>query len=30
MAIIDSYNKKRGVTYVYDSFSYWRPSEKFF
>lgn len=23
MAIIDSYNKKRGVTYVYDSFSYW-------
>ncbi|OQC16179.1 MAG: hypothetical protein BWX73_01022 [Lentisphaerae bacterium ADurb.Bin082] len=23
MAIINSYNKKRGVTYVYDSFSYW-------
>ena len=23
MAIIDSYNRKRGVIYVYDSFSYW-------
>jgi len=23
MAIIDSYNKKRGVTYVYESVSYW-------
>ncbi len=23
MAIIDVYNKKRGVTYVYDSHSYW-------
>ena len=23
MAIIDIYNKKRGVTYVYDSHSYW-------
>ena len=23
MAIIDSYNRKRGVTYVYESFSYW-------
>ena len=23
MAIIDVHNKKRGITYVYDSFSYW-------
>ena len=23
MAIIDIYNKKRGITYVYDSHSYW-------
>lgn len=23
MAIIDSYNRKRGVIYVYESFSYW-------